>query len=108
MADINCTEHPSNNDDDLEDRELTLRRLLEVRETTTDENVHDTEHPSDNNDVLEDPELTLTLRRLREVHHTTTDDDSEHIEAKSSLNSPDNDDIEEFPIVIVHALENRE
>ena len=81
---------------DYEDPELT-RLLEEVYGTTTDKNVHDSEHPSDNDDLF-DPELTRRLTSLREAHDTTPDDivhKIEHIEARSGLNLPDNDNVED-------------
>ena len=63
--------------------------------------------------LREDPELARTVLIIqRSVHgprYATTDENVqyyEHIQASSDLNSPDNDDMVEFPIVIVRAQEN--
>ncbi len=91
---VQDSNHPS---DDAEDPQLT-RLLQEVYGTTTDENVQHSEHPCDSDDDLEDPELIRRGRRLLEINHTTAeeiDHNSGHIEARSGLNPPDNDNVED-------------
>ncbi len=85
---VQNSEHPYDNDD-AEDPELT-RLLEEVYGKTTDKNVHDSEHPSDNDDFFY-PELTRRLISLLEVHVHNF----EHTEARSGLNPPDNDNVED-------------
>ncbi len=108
------SEHPWEDDDDIEDPELT-RTLLEINHTTAHEIDHDSEHneawsglnPPDNDNV-EDLELTRTALITEGIDTAADENVSENIQGTSDLNPPDRDDGEELPIVIVHAQKSRD
>ena len=104
---VQNSEHPS------DDYPEPTRRLLEINHTTADEIVHDSGHIEDrsaglnlpDNDNVEDPGLARTAL-ITEGIDTAADEivhDSENVQGTSDLNPPDRDDVEEFPIVIIHA-----
>ena len=109
---VQDSEHPFDDHDVTEDPEPRLRRLREVHDTTTDENVHDTGNIEarsasnlPDNDNVEDPELARTALIIKGFNTAADEIDqhSENVQGTSDLNPPDRDDVEEFPIAIVHA-----